>query len=162
MIRIMGNSPAILDLYLKSNEALAKTKITPKLRGLITAAVSNLNGCTYTLSIAYALGRREGLTEDELTSAADLRSNDSKTAAALAFAASVTRKHGSVSALEVQNLREAGYSDEEIVEIIGLIALNIFRNYFNLIARTDLDFPPIVAKPPLETAELRCATHTAE
>jgi alkylhydroperoxidase family enzyme len=89
----------------------------------------------------------------QLTSALELKSGDPKTTAALAFAASVTRKHGSVSALEVQNLREVGYSDEEIVEIIALIALNIFRNYFNLIAGTDPDFPPVAAKPTLEMAE---------
>jgi hypothetical protein len=27
------------------------------------------------------------------------------------------------------------------VEIVALVALNIFRNYFNLVAGTELDFP---------------------
>jgi alkylhydroperoxidase family enzyme len=45
----------------------------------------------------------------------------------------------------VEQLRSAGYSDEEIVDVIGVIALNLFRNYFNLIAGTEVDFPLVKA-----------------
>ncbi len=31
--------------------------------------------------------------------------------------------------------------DEEIVEIVAAVALNVFRNYFNLIAGTEIDVP---------------------
>ena len=40
MIRLMGNSPAILGAYLEFNEAFEATKMTAKLRGLITTTVS--------------------------------------------------------------------------------------------------------------------------
>ncbi|PYO76326.1 MAG: hypothetical protein DMD67_08840 [Gemmatimonadetes bacterium] len=52
MLRLMANSPAILGAYLQFNEAFEHTRMTPKLRGLITVAVSELNGCEYTLSTA--------------------------------------------------------------------------------------------------------------
>jgi len=45
MIRLMGNSPAILGAYLEFNRAFEETKMTPKLRGLITTTVSEINGC---------------------------------------------------------------------------------------------------------------------
>ena len=45
MLRLMANSPAILGAYLQFNEAFEHTRMTPKLRGLITVAVSELNGC---------------------------------------------------------------------------------------------------------------------
>jgi uncharacterized peroxidase-related enzyme len=143
MIRLMANSPAILGAYLKFNEAFDETKLTPKLRGLMTAAVSELNGCEYTLSVAMSLGRREGLTEDELNAARRNEAYDPKTAAALRFAARAVRERGRVPPLEVEGLRSVGFSDEEIVELIGVVALNVFRNYFNLIAGTDVDFPRV-------------------
>jgi hypothetical protein len=31
--------------------------------------------------------------------------------------------------------------DEEIVEIIGMVALGAFRNYFDLVVGSDVDFP---------------------
>lgn len=141
MIRLLGNSPAILGAYLGFNEAFEITKMTPKLRGLITVAVSEVNGCDYTLSTAFALGRREGLGEEELEAARRAEAGDSKTAAALRFAASTVHQRGHVSAAALEELRGAGFTDEEIVEIIALVASNIFRNYFNLIARTEADFP---------------------
>ena len=49
-------------------------------------AVSELNGCEYTLSTALALGRREGLTEDDFDRARRGEAGDTKTATALRFA----------------------------------------------------------------------------
>jgi uncharacterized peroxidase-related enzyme len=141
MIRLMGNSPAILGAYLEFNRAFEETKMTPKLRGLITTTVSEINGCDYTLSIAFALGQREGLRQEELEAARRAEANDSRTATALRFAAKTVREGGHVSGSDVDELRKAGFTDEEVVEIIALIALNIFRNYFNLIAGTEVDFP---------------------
>ena len=141
MIRLMANSPPILGAYLQFNEAFQAAKLTPKLRGLIAAAVSEINGCDYTLSTAMALGRQEGLTEDELNAARRLEANDPRAAAALRFAAKTVRERGHLSPSEVEGLRSAGFTDEEIVEIIAAVALNVFRNYFNLIVGTEVDFP---------------------
>ena len=33
-------------------------------------------------------------------------------------------------------------NDAEILEVIASVALNIFTNYLNLTADTDIDFPP--------------------
>jgi len=38
---------------------------------------------------------------------------------------------------------EAGFTDGEIAEIVATIVLNIYRNYFNLVAAPELDFPPV-------------------
>jgi uncharacterized peroxidase-related enzyme len=141
MIRLMANSPAVLGAYLRFNEAFEGTRLTPKMRGLIAVAVSEINGCDYTLSTAFALGRHEGLNEDELTAARRAEANDPKTAVALRFASKIVRERGHLPASEVDTLRNAGFTDEEIVEIIAAVALNIFRNYFNLIAGTEIDFP---------------------
>jgi uncharacterized peroxidase-related enzyme len=145
MIQLMGNSPAVLRAYLQFNQAFDEVKMSPKLRGLITTTVSEINGCDYTLSTAFALGKREGLSEEDLTAARRAEASDPKTSAALRFAAKTVGERGHVSAQEVEKLRDAGFGDEEIVEIIGLVALNLFRNYFNLIAGTEVDFPLVKA-----------------
>jgi alkylhydroperoxidase family enzyme len=80
-----------------------------------------------------------------MTAARRAEASDPKTSAALRFAAKTVGERGHVSAQEVEKLRDAGFGDEEIVEIIGLVALNLFRNYFNLIAGTEVDFPLVKA-----------------
>jgi alkylhydroperoxidase family enzyme len=53
----------------------------------------------------------------------------------------VVRQRGQVPPSDVEALRAAGYTDEEIVEAIAAIAVNIFTNYFNNIVGTEIDFP---------------------
>lgn len=52
-----------------------------------------------------------------------------------------TRGHPSDEALE--GAREAGYSDEEILEIVANVALTTFSNYTNDLAGTELDIPKV-------------------
>ena len=42
-----------------------------------------------------------------------------------------------------QAVIESGYSSAEIVEIVANVALNIFTNYFNHVAETEIDFPHV-------------------
>jgi len=37
------------------------------------------------------------------------------------------------------------YGDEALVEVVAHVALNIFTNYFNHIAGTEIDFPRVEA-----------------
>jgi len=49
---------------------------------------------------------------------------------------------------DISKVKEAGYSDGEVAEIIALVALNVLTNYFNIAADTPLDFPAV---KPLES-----------
>ena len=155
MIRVMGNSPSVLDAYLHFNEVLDQSNTTPQLRSLISALVSEINGCQYTLATSFAFGRRAGLSYDELNQARKAESSDPKIAAALQFAAKVVKNRGSVSAADVKALQAAGYNDQDVVEIVGLAALNTLRNYFNLVAGTEVDFPSAKANSSAPDASVK-------
>ena len=45
-------------------------------------------------------------------------------------------------------MREAGFGESEIVEIIATVAINTFTNYFNHIAQTENDFPRVAVEEP--------------
>ena len=53
----------------------------------------------------------------------------------------VVAQRGHVSDDALNTVRAAGYSDGEIGEIVAHVALNVFTNYFNSVAQTDIDFP---------------------
>lgn len=59
-------------------------------------------------------------------------------------AASVVER-GAVSAAQLATLREAGVTDGEALEVVTNVVLNIFTNYVNLLADTDIDFPVVRA-----------------
>jgi alkylhydroperoxidase family enzyme len=62
----------------------------------------------------------------------------------------VVQDRGHVTDEELAEVRRAGYSDGEIVEIVAHVALNIFTNYFNQVAETDIDFPAVPAVAMLD------------
>jgi len=54
----------------------------------------------------------------------------------------MVQQRGHLPTDEAATLREAGFSDEQLVEIVALVGLNVFRSYFNLALGTELDAPP--------------------
>ena len=62
-------------------------------------------------------------------------------AAALAFASKIVQKRGQVTDADIAALRQHGFTDGDITEIIANVVLNIFTNYFNIAAGTEIDFP---------------------
>lgn len=139
--RLMVNSPAALEGYLSFSGALANGKLDPKLRERIAIAIANANGCDYCLSAHTLLGQMAGLSAKELEAARSGSSSDDKTSAALQFATKLVRDRGWVSDDDVAKLRSAGFDDGDIVEMVATVALNIFTNYFNHVAETEIDFP---------------------
>jgi alkylhydroperoxidase family enzyme len=89
------------------------------------------------------MAKGAGVEEDELKRNLGAQSSDSKTQAALSFVKRVVEDRGVVTNDDLADLRSVGFSDAEIVEIIAHIGANIFTNYFNHIAETEIDFPLI-------------------
>ncbi len=141
----LANAPAALKAYLGFGAALSEGKLTGRQREQIAVAVANKNHCDYCLSAHNVLGSLQGLTKAELEAAQFGESADKKDAAILSFALNVVEHRGHLAAEEVETLRAAGVTDQEIVEVIATVAINIFTNYFNHIAGTEIDFPLVRA-----------------
>ncbi|WP_215779914.1 carboxymuconolactone decarboxylase family protein [Paludibacterium sp. B53371] len=145
LFRLIAQSPAALQGFTANSGALAKT-LDVKTRERIALAVAQINGCDYCLSAHSYLGLNLAkLSAEEITLNRQGRSADAKANAAVQFAAKVVRERGQVSAADVLALREAGYSDANIVEIVAIAAENIFTNLINLVADTEIDFPVVRA-----------------
>jgi len=143
MTRVMANSSAILEAYLSFSGALAGGSLPARLREEIALTVGEQNACQYCVSAHTAIGKLTGLTDTDIEQARDARSSSPKPAAALAFAQKVLAGKGQVTDADFEAVRQAGFGEGEIAEIIAHVALNIFTNYFNLAAATDVDFPKV-------------------
>ena len=113
-------------------------------RERIALAVAEINGCGYCLAAHNYLGTNLAkLSAEEIEANRRGTSNDAKVAIAVGFAAKITKDRGQVSDADVQAVRDAGYSDAEIVEIVGHVALNTLTNYINEVLGTEIDFPTV-------------------
>ncbi len=95
------------------------------------------------MSAHTAIGKMLGLIDDEARENLLGRSSDPKVAAILKFGRAIVEKRGWVNDLEVKEARDAGLTDAAITEIVATVATTIFRNYFNHVAETDIDFPHV-------------------
>ena len=63
--------------------------------------------------------------------------------AILELAQAITRERGYLSASEVASFKSRGLTDADILEVLVNVVLNIFTNYTNHIAATEIDFPVV-------------------
>jgi len=143
MFRAVANSPAALRSMWGSFGALGSGTLGAALGEQIAVAVANRNSCDYCLAAHTALGRKAGLSAEQLTAAQVGESADERVAALLRFALALVDRRGAVSAGEIQEVRAHGWGDEEIVETIAHVALNIFTNYVNIALDVPVDFAPV-------------------
>jgi len=122
---------------------LGSGKLKPALTEQLAVAIANRNRCEYCLAAHTALGKGAGLSAATLANAQQGRSNAEHTQAALVFVLKLVDGRGAVSASDVATVRNAGYSDEEIVELIAHTALNLFTNYVNIALDVPVDFEPV-------------------
>lgn len=143
LMKTLAHAPAALEAYLNFGAALGTGVLDARFREQISIAVAQANSCEYCLSAHTAIGKMVGLTPEELAASRRSNSADAKRDAGLRFAQAIVVQRGEVSDAALANVRDAGYSDGEITEIIANVAVNIFTNYFNHIAQTDVDFPRV-------------------
>ena len=145
MMRAMASSPAVLQAYLDFSGALAGGALSAKAREQLAITVADANRCDYCLAAHHAIGKGVGLSPRDLEAARSARADDPKTAAVLALARGIAEQRGDVSDAEIADARAAGLGDGEIAEVVAGVALNVFTNWFNHVAQTEIDFPPVAA-----------------
>lgn len=139
--RLVASSPAALRGYTALSGALAST-LDIKIRERIALALAQENGCDYCLSSHnYRAINLAKISPDEIKSSRRGQSRNAKAEAAMRFAVDVMKTRGNVSDQDIADVRKAGFSDPEVVELVAYVGLNVFTNYLNQVAQTEIDFP---------------------
>ena len=68
--------------------------------------------------------------------------NNPKHAALIKFTLKVIETKGFVGDSDIEELKNAGYSDTQVAEVPVIIAQKTLSNLFNHINNTELDLPP--------------------
>jgi uncharacterized peroxidase-related enzyme len=146
-LRVMANSPAVLEGYLGFSGALAGGLLPAALREELALSIGEQNGCQYCVSAHAAIGSMVGLTGAEIEKARETRSDFPQYAEALRFAREVLAHRGRVTDADFEALRKVGFGEGEIAEILAHVALNVFTNYFNTATEVEVDFPRVALRP---------------
>jgi uncharacterized peroxidase-related enzyme len=141
MARSMAVSPPVLEAYLGFLGALCHGVLPARVREQLALNVGEANDCDYCVAAHCALGQGAGLTDQDILAGRRGASADPKEDVLLRFARTVVEQRGVVEDADIAAVRQAGYGDAEIAEVVAHVGLNVFTNYFNHVAGTPLDFP---------------------
>lgn len=139
----MAHSPVVIAAYQGIQQAIAEHgTFDARTKEAIALAVGNQNGCEYCQASHTIAARKAGLTEDQIIA---LRAGevgfDDRLATITEVARAAAADTGYVPEPVWQAALDAGWSDTELTEAFAYIAANIFTNYFNHYAHTELDIP---------------------
>ena len=151
-IRVLANSPKSLEGFLGLYGALGGISLDKAMQERIALAVAEGNGCQYCVSAHTAIGRGAGLSDEEMVLNRTGDSKEAKAAAVLALAKALNANLGDLTTGEFDAARAAGLSDAEIVEVITVVALNVFTNILGKATQVEIDFPKVELIEPLTRA----------
>lgn len=142
-LKVFANSPAALQAFLGLHGIASAGSLDPLDRERIALTLAQQNGCQYCVSAHTAIGRKTGLSDEEMAAAREGTSDDPVSAAILKFARSLMARHGEISALELTEVRSAGVDEAQIVEVITHVGMNFLTNILGKASLVEIDFPSV-------------------
>ena len=142
-LRLLSLSPKALQAYVDLQTTMSRV-LDEKTQEAVALAVSRANGCNYCVATHCFNTRANSQTvSSEIALNLEGSSTDPKRAAAAAFARRITETRGKVSDADLAAVREAGYSDGQIVELTVLVVRYTLTNFLNNMADVEIDIPDL-------------------
>ncbi len=142
-LKVFANSPTALRAFLGLHGVANEGSLDPLTKERIALALAEQNACQYCVSAHTAIGRKTGLSSAEIEANRLGTSEDAKAAAAVKFAKALAEHNGAVSNTELLEVRNAGYSESDIVEIITHVGMNVLTNILGKASQVEIDFPKV-------------------
>jgi len=142
-LKVFANSPSALRAFLGLHSIAGDGSLDAQTRERIALAVAQQNECQYCVSAHTAIGRKAGLNDAEIEASRAGTSQDAKASAAVKFARALVDHNGEVTTTEFLDVRNAGHSESDIVEIITHVGMNVLTNILAKASRVEIDFPKV-------------------
>lgn len=141
---IGAQAPDALKAVLAADSLLAAGTLSKQDQETIKLTVSVVAGCDYCVAAHSLLGKMTGLPQDALRQIRHGEtSGEAKRDALVRFVRKLTGSSGTISDAAFADIKAAGYTDSQLVEISLAIAVTVFTNVFNRINDTVIDFPAV-------------------
>lgn len=143
LIGVLANSPEALAFYQEVGKLNGNTTLTAGEREVVQIIAAKRNECGFCVAGHTKLATLKKLLSDEAIQAARAVNpaafSDVKLAALAEFTIAVMEQKGAVSDQELQAFFDAGYSQQQSVEVVLGVALATLCNYTNNLAKTEIN-----------------------
>jgi uncharacterized peroxidase-related enzyme len=143
-VMIGTHAPGALAAILSADKVLSKGSLPRADQETVKLIVSELGGCDYCVAGHSVVGKMAGLTPEVMRRIRGGEpTGDVKRDALVRFVHMLIKTRGTVDAAEVSQVRDAGYTERQLIEIALAIAVITFTNVANRINDTVIDFPAV-------------------
>lgn len=140
LLGTMAEAPAVLEGYMTLSSIFDKTSFSETERQIILMTNNRLNGCLYCMAAHTTISQMVNVPADVIEALRnDTPIADVKLEALRTFAAAINETRGWPTEEQLDAFILAGYSQQNVLEVILGTSLKVMSNYTNHITETDLD-----------------------
>lgn len=136
---VLAESPSALRAYTRFRAELHKGVLRQATRERIGLAVAEHRGDEYSIAQGSRTARAAGLGLDEVARAREFKSSDPREQALLTLLQETIEEGERPGTYLVEEARESGWSDEEILEAVAELALSEFHSLLAIAAELPLE-----------------------
>jgi alkylhydroperoxidase family enzyme len=137
---VMAAAPALLSSYVQSWASFQACSLTDIEKQVVYMTVNFENNCEYCVPWHSKLSDMAKMPGEEIENLRQGRPlNDVKLNTLYQFTKSMVRTRGSIVPDDLNKLFEAGYSQQNALEVVLGVSIKIMSNYTNALAQTPLD-----------------------
>jgi alkylhydroperoxidase family enzyme len=136
---VLAGSPAALRAYVRMRSELRRGSLTLATLERISLAVARHHDSAPGLALHARTARNAGLTLDEVARAKAFDSEDPKEAALLRFLEPLVERPDRQPQHAVEEARESGWTDEQLLEAIAYVSLESFTAMVNVAGDVPVD-----------------------
>lgn len=136
---VLAGSPAALRAYARFRSELRHGKLELATLERIALAIADHYGSAPGIALHERTGRASGLGIDEVALAREFDSRDAREAALLRYLKALVQGSGGPPMHLHEEAREAGWTDEQILEAIAYVSLESFTAMINVAGEVPVD-----------------------
>ena len=138
----IANSPKLINSLLGLFGQVHSPGLTEAENQIVLLTDAVTNSSTYAVAFHTALALQQGISSDETTAIRERRlPTDKRFAALSALAKALIEKRGHVAEPELDSFIAAGFTKEQVMEVIAIVAASTITNYAATIANPPLEDP---------------------
>ena len=150
LIGTLANSPQALEMYQEVSKMNARNSLTPEEIEVVQITAAVHNGCDFCVAGHTKIGTKLLKMPENVLNALRTRTtieDNAKYQALAEFTVQLIDNRGKVSDGELQAIKDAGYSEQNILDVVMGVALATLCNYANNVAQNDIN-PELQAFAP--------------
>ena len=139
---VIAESPETLQAYMKLHELFLQSSLSTTEKHVVWMTINVENECHY-CTPAHAMLAKMDNVDDAIVSAIRNKTEipDTKLEALRTFTQKIVQQRGNVDESTLDGFYSAGYSKQNVLEVLLCLSQKVLSNYSNHITHTPLDVP---------------------